>query len=120
MKRYKASDLSHKRAEVIKEAKANGVVIECRNTNGEVVNELLLIKNESSSLMPNFNNAPDWAKYLTANKGQGDWTFWENKPEYNSQYGEWFASGKYEEHYTGLSVSYDDAKSSLVERICDE
>lgn len=45
MKRYKASDLTHNRAEVIKEAKVNGVIIECRNTNGEVVDELVLRKN---------------------------------------------------------------------------
>lgn len=43
MKRYKSSDLQHKRAEVIKEAKSNGVIIECRNTNGDVSDELVLI-----------------------------------------------------------------------------
>lgn len=43
MKRYKASDLTHKRAEVIKEAKSNGVIIECRNTNGSVESELVLM-----------------------------------------------------------------------------
>lgn len=44
MKKYKSSDLTHKRAEVFREAEKNGVIIqECR-TNGEVVNELVLIK----------------------------------------------------------------------------
>lgn len=43
MKRYKASDLTHKRAEVFKEAKSNGVIIECRNTNGSVESELVLM-----------------------------------------------------------------------------
>ena len=36
MKTYKSSDLTHKRAEVLREAKANGVIVEERNTNGEV------------------------------------------------------------------------------------
>lgn len=44
MKRFKASDLTHNRAEVMKEAKVNGVIIECRNTNGEVVDELVMVK----------------------------------------------------------------------------
>lgn len=43
MKKYKSSDLTHKRAEVLKEAKANGVIIEKRNTNGEVDVEYLLV-----------------------------------------------------------------------------
>lgn len=43
MKKYKASDLSHKRAEVMKEARNGGVIIqECR-TNGEVLQEFLLV-----------------------------------------------------------------------------
>ena len=36
MKTYKSSDLTHKRAEVLKEAKANGVIIQECNTNGDV------------------------------------------------------------------------------------
>ena len=43
MKRYKSSDLTNKRAEVIKEARDKGVIIECRNTNGEVVDELIIM-----------------------------------------------------------------------------
>lgn len=46
MKRYKSSDLTQRRSEVIKEAKENGVIIECRNTNGEVEQELFLISNK--------------------------------------------------------------------------
>ncbi len=42
MKTYKSSDLTHKRAEVLKEAKANGVIIQERNTNGEIRQELIL------------------------------------------------------------------------------
>ena len=43
MKKYKSSDLTHKRAEVLKEAKANGVIIQQLETNGEVREEFLLI-----------------------------------------------------------------------------
>ncbi len=43
MKKYKSSDLTHKRAEVMREAEKSGVIIqECR-TNGEVVSELVVI-----------------------------------------------------------------------------
>ncbi|NRA79345.1 MAG: hypothetical protein HRU18_14145 [Pseudoalteromonas sp.] len=43
MKKYKSSDLTHKRAEVLKEAKANGVIIQQLETNGAVRCEFLLI-----------------------------------------------------------------------------
>ena len=43
MKTYKSSDLTHKRAEVLKEAKANGVIIQERNTNGDVRCEYVLV-----------------------------------------------------------------------------
>ena len=42
MKKYKSSDLTHKRAEVLKEAKANGVIIQECNTNGDVRCEYLI------------------------------------------------------------------------------
>jgi len=42
MKTYKSSDLTHKRAEVLKEAKANGVIIQECNTNGDVRCEYLI------------------------------------------------------------------------------
>ena len=38
MKTYKASDLTHKRSEVLTEARKNGVLIEERRTNGDVIN----------------------------------------------------------------------------------
>ena len=47
MKTYKSSDLTHKRAEVLKEAKANGVIIEERNTNGDVRQDYIMIPGES-------------------------------------------------------------------------
>lgn len=42
MKTYKSSDLTHKRAEVLKEARNNGVVIQECNTNGEVRQEYVI------------------------------------------------------------------------------
>ena len=48
MKTFKSSDLSHNRAEVLKEAKANGVIVERRNTNGDVDLEYLLILKPTS------------------------------------------------------------------------
>lgn len=46
MKTYKSSDLTHKRAEVLKEAKANGVIIQERNTNGDIRQEYILVTKE--------------------------------------------------------------------------
>ena len=43
MKKYKSSDLTHKRAEVLKEAKANGVIIQQLETNGAVRQEFVLV-----------------------------------------------------------------------------
>ena len=47
MKIYKSSDLTHKRAEVMREAEKNGVVIQELRTNGEVVKEFVLLERES-------------------------------------------------------------------------
>jgi hypothetical protein len=47
MKTYKSSDLTHKRAEVLKEAKLNGVIIEERNTNGEVRQDYVMITGDN-------------------------------------------------------------------------
>lgn len=43
MKTYKSSDLTHKRAEVLEEAEANGVIIQQLKTNGTVISELVLM-----------------------------------------------------------------------------
>ena len=43
MKKYKSSDLTHKRAEVLKEAECSGVIIQQRRTNSEVISELVVI-----------------------------------------------------------------------------
>ena len=47
MKTYKSSDLTHKRAEVLKEAKANGVIIQECNTNGDVRQEFVLLSTDN-------------------------------------------------------------------------
>lgn len=46
MKTYKSSDLTNKRTELIPEAQKNGVIIELRNTNGDVKCELVLAPKE--------------------------------------------------------------------------
>ena len=46
MKTYKSSDLTHKRSEVLKEAKARGVIIQECNTNGEVRFEYVITSKE--------------------------------------------------------------------------
>lgn len=50
MKTYKSSDLTHKRAEVLKEAKANGVIIQQLETNGEVRQEFVLASTDPKGL----------------------------------------------------------------------
>ena len=50
MKIYKSSDLTHKRAEVMKEAKANGVIIQECNTNGDVRCEYVIINKTNSAI----------------------------------------------------------------------
>jgi len=42
MKTFKSSDLTHKRAEVFKEAEKGGVIIQQCRTNGDVINEFVL------------------------------------------------------------------------------
>ena len=64
MKTYKSSDLTHKRAEVLKEAKANGVIIQECNTNGDVRCEYVIILKEDRDDMYYCSE-----KYLHAVKG---------------------------------------------------
>ena len=49
MKTYKSSDLTHKRSEVLREARANGVIIEERNTNGDVRQEFIIYPIDNGS-----------------------------------------------------------------------
>lgn len=48
MKTYKSSDLTHKRAEVLKEAKKGAVIIEKQLTNGDVDLEFILLLKPTS------------------------------------------------------------------------
>ncbi len=50
MRIYKSRDLTHKRAEVMKEAKANGVIIQECNTNGDVRCEYVIINKTNSAI----------------------------------------------------------------------
>ena len=43
MKTFKSSELTNKRAEVLREAEKNGVIIQQCRTNGDVISELVLI-----------------------------------------------------------------------------
>ena len=47
MKTYKSSDLTHKRAEVFKAAREEGVIIEERRSNGEVIERYTLCRSVS-------------------------------------------------------------------------
>ena len=58
MKTYKSSDLTHKRAEVMREAEKNDVIIQERRTNGEVTKEFVIL--------PTIHNI------LTLNRSCGD------------------------------------------------
>jgi len=46
MKKYKSSDLTKNRAEVLAEAAKNGVIIQQLETNGKVRREFLLVADE--------------------------------------------------------------------------
>ena len=43
MKTFNASDMAHKRTEIFNAAREEGVIIQKKNTNGEVLEEFLLI-----------------------------------------------------------------------------
>ncbi len=62
MKKYKSSELTHKRAEVLKEAKANGVIIQECNTNGEVRCEYVIIRNDGRALDELYASYERWQK----------------------------------------------------------
>ncbi len=46
MKKYKSSDLTHKRAEVLKEANTNGAIIQQLETNGNVRRQFVILNIE--------------------------------------------------------------------------
>ncbi len=59
MKTYKSRDLTHKRAEVMREAEKNGVIIqECR-TNGDVRQEFVVMTREMAFSLVDNNTMAD-------------------------------------------------------------
>lgn len=56
MKKYKSSDLIHKRSEVMREAEANGVIIQQCRTNGEVFQELVLVTKDKYMKVNGYEN----------------------------------------------------------------
>ena len=46
MKTFNASDMTHKRTEIFNAAKAEGAILQKKNTNGVVLDEFLLIVNK--------------------------------------------------------------------------
>jgi hypothetical protein len=50
MKTFNASDLAHKRTEIFKAAKADGAILQRKNTNGAVLDEFVLVS--STKIVP--------------------------------------------------------------------
>ena len=50
MKTFKSSDLTHKRAEVFKEAEKGGVIVQQCRTNGDVIQELVLMPKDKHDI----------------------------------------------------------------------
>jgi hypothetical protein len=50
MKTFNASDLAHKRTEIFEAAKSGGAILQRKNTNGDVLDEFVMIKNSGSAV----------------------------------------------------------------------
>lgn len=50
MKTFNASDMAHKRTEIFEAAKSDGAIIQKKNTNGEVLEEFVMIRNDSEAI----------------------------------------------------------------------
>lgn len=50
MKTFNASDMAHKRTEIFEAAKDGGVIIQKKNTNGVVLEEFVLIRNDGPAI----------------------------------------------------------------------
>jgi hypothetical protein len=48
MKTFNASDLAHKRTEIFEAAKADGAILQRKNTNGAVLDEFVLLQADRS------------------------------------------------------------------------
>jgi hypothetical protein len=59
MKTFSASDLAHKRAEIFEAAKNDGAILQRKNTNGEVLDEFVLVnKADISSIAVDMDDGP--------------------------------------------------------------
>lgn len=81
MRRFKSSSLSRNMAEVIKEAKANGVIIECRRSNGEVEEELVLTKLKTTLVMPELTKEQSEELQSRFAMMRSEFTAWTNEEE---------------------------------------
>jgi hypothetical protein len=51
MKTFNASDLAHKRTEIFEAAKADGAILQRKNTNGEVLDEFVIMSVAESAIL---------------------------------------------------------------------
>jgi hypothetical protein len=56
MKTFNASDLAHKRTEIFEAAKADGAILQRKNTNGEVLDEFVLLQADRSAEFLSFGS----------------------------------------------------------------
>lgn len=59
MKIFNASQLSHDRREILTAAKSEGCIIQSKNTNGEVLEEFIMISNNGQSIYSLFEGHED-------------------------------------------------------------
>tara|TARA_R110002049_G_scaffold143473_9_gene305598 strand:+ start:1265 stop:1468 length:204 start_codon:yes stop_codon:yes gene_type:complete len=57
MKTFNASDMAHKRSEIFEAASTIGAIIQRKNTNGEVLEEFVLIKGDSWNELNGFTGS---------------------------------------------------------------
>tara|TARA_R110000851_G_C12984688_1_gene556725 strand:+ start:775 stop:1014 length:240 start_codon:yes stop_codon:yes gene_type:complete len=50
MKTFNASDMAHKRTEIFQAAKEDGAIIQKKNTNGVVLEEFVMIRNDGPAI----------------------------------------------------------------------
>jgi hypothetical protein len=50
MKTFNSSDLAHKRTEIFEAAKADGAILQRKNTNGEVLEEFVIVSNNREAI----------------------------------------------------------------------
>ena len=56
MKTFNASDLAHKRTEIFESAKDEGAILQKKNTNGDVLEEFILIPKCSEAIWQLYQN----------------------------------------------------------------